>query len=100
MKQVINGHIRHTTYPWQDQPHITFDTLMEGQSDPTDGEYTVTIRAHSITVDVPENFNPIPQKVAALMPKKQKIQADAHIEATKVEEQIQTLLALTYEAQA
>ena len=98
MKVTIKGHIRHTKFSWEDTSRWSFRPAWGDDDIPEDTADTVTLRAHSFEVDVPEAFNPIPQQVAALKRKMQDIQAKAHLEASKLEEDIQKLLAIGYDA--
>ena len=99
MKVTIKGHIRHSHYSWEAAPRWTFyQSWDNSDTPPDDTDESVLVRSHSFVIEVPNNFNPIPQKVAALMARKQKVQADAHVEATKIEETIQKLLAIGYDS--
>jgi len=53
-----------------------------------------------VTVDVPDNFDPRPGMVDGLKQKKNKVLADAQMEATKIDGQIQQLLAIECKPEA
>lgn len=94
-KQTISGFITHTSYPWAlDEAYYAF-SMAESI-----GEYTVTVRPHSFEAEVPDNFNPNPLKVKALQAKIEKVQSAALAEVRKMQEEIQDLLCLSFEAPA
>ena len=50
--------------------------------------------------DVPDDFDPRPQQVAALEAEKQKARAEFHARVTEIDRQIQSLLAIEHEVPA
>lgn len=98
-KHTLHGFITHTTYPWhgdKSKPIINF--AVAGEAALVTSEYTVPVRQHSIEVDVPDNFNPNPLKVAAMRAKIDKIKIAAYEEVTNLQQEIEKLLCLSYEA--
>ena len=100
-KHTLHGFITHTMYPWQGdgaKPIIGFSVAKEAADVTTD--YTVPVASHSIEVTVPDNFNPNPLKVAAMRAKIDKIKIAAYEEVTNLQQEIEKLLCLSYEAPA
>ena len=54
----------------------------------------VFVKEHLTTVEVPDDFDPRPQQVAALEAEKQKARAEFHARVTEIDRQIQSLLAI------
>ena len=54
----------------------------------------VFVKEHTITVEVPDDFDPRPQQVAALEAEKQKARAEFQKRITEIDRQIQSLLAI------
>ena len=59
-----------------------------------DGPERVFISEHEYEVDVPDDFDPLPQVVAGLRERKQKILADSQLAANEIDDQIQRLLCI------
>jgi hypothetical protein len=91
MKHTIKGWLAMSVPDeFDDKPRVAFLGWK-----PT-GDTYVAIREHSIEVEIDDAFDPRPAAVAALREKKTKVLADAQAEATEIERQIQTLLAIEY----
>lgn len=88
MKVTIKGHITHTKYSWDDKPTYSFYPF-----DASD-EHTVNVMEHEFEVEVPENFDPRPGKIAALKEKKEKVQAEFSKRVMEIDDQINSLLAI------
>ena len=58
------------------------------------GPERVFISEHEYEVDVPDDFDPLPQVVAGLRERKQKILADSQLAANEIDDQIQRLLCI------
>ena len=54
----------------------------------------VFVKEHLTTVEVPDDFDPRPQQVAALEAEKQKARAEFQARITEIDRQIQSLLAI------
>ena len=54
----------------------------------------VYVKEHTTTVEVPDDFDPRPQQVAALEAEKQKARAEFQKRITEIDRQIQSLLAI------
>ena len=62
--------------------------------DPAHADGRVFIKEHTITVEVPDDFDPRPQQVAALEAEKQKARAEFQKRITEINRQIQSLMAI------
>ena len=54
----------------------------------------VFVKEHTTTVEVPSDFDPRPQQIAALEAAKQKARAEFQARITEIDRQIQSLLAI------
>ena len=97
MKTVnIPGFLVHCQYPWQDEGTLSF--YPTSSSTFKDDVNTVAIRPYTLTVQIPKNFDPLPQKIAALQGTIQQIRTTSQAECGKIEEEIAKLSGLTYKA--
>lgn len=60
----------------------------------------VFVREHTMTVDVPADFDPRHGMVESLQAKKRKLQADFHDRVTAIEREISKLQALEFDGSA
>ena len=97
MKITINGCLRRSDYSWSDKPIYDFVKIYEDDEPPADTAECVMIQRHVLEVEIPDNFDPTSQKIAALNKRKADIEAQAQKELLKVQEKISKLQALTYE---
>jgi hypothetical protein len=88
MKVTIKGHITHTKYAWDDEATFSFYTF-----DASD-EHTVNVMEYEFEVEVPDDFDPRPGKIAALKEKKEKAQAEFSKRVMELDEKINSLLAI------
>lgn len=63
-----------------------------------DCEYMTYVGAEEIEIEVPDNYDPRAQKVAALEMQKQKVMADYQKTVTEINDRISKLQALEYTA--
>ena len=54
----------------------------------------IFVKEHTTTVEVPDDFDPRPQQIAALEAAKQKARAEFQARITEIDRQIQSLLAI------
>lgn len=91
MQVEIKGFIVFGQYDYElrtgEKPYFCFKDY-----EPSDG--FVTVREHSITVEVPDAFDPRPQMVERLEDEKKKVTAEFHARVTQINAQIQSLLAI------
>jgi hypothetical protein len=91
MKVTIKGYVTCQQYDWDDQPKYSFYSF-----DPTSYDSsTVKVMEHEFEVEVPDNFDLRPGKVAALKAKKEKLQADFANKVKEIDDKISSLLAIT-----
>ena len=96
----IPGFITYTSYPWTASGEATISFFATTADVFENNEYTVAVRAHTVAVEVPDNFDPIPHKIAGMKAKIGKIKAAAFDEVTNLEGEIQKLMSIAYEAPA
>lgn len=56
----------------------------------------IFVAEHTTTVEVPDDFNPMPAQIAALEAEKQKARAKFQQRITEIDRQIQSLLAIEH----
>ena len=98
MKRTINGFITWDQPKYAKGPRIDFYAF-----DPRGSDYhknVVVVRPHSIEIEVPDDFNPTPQLVAALQDEKQKGRADFARNEIRIDAEIGKLLAITNEVKS
>ena len=89
MKVTINGCGYHRQYSWDDKPIYEI-----WNDDSWGGKDRVMVMPHSFEVEIPDDFDPTPEKIRMLRAEKQRIQAEAHVKAENIEAQIQELLCI------
>lgn len=62
--------------------------------DASSADGRIFVKEHLTTVEVPDDFDPRPQQVAALEAAKQKARAEFQARITELDRQIQSLLAI------
>jgi hypothetical protein len=91
MKIKTTIHIYHTQYSWDESglyEVLSFKTA--------NTEHRIYIGEQEIEIEVPEDFDPRAQKIAALEKHKQKVMADYHKTVMEINERISNLQALEY----
>jgi hypothetical protein len=93
MKIKLTAHIHYSKYHWEDEGHyqLWFAKLED------DGHRTY-IGEQEVEVEVPDNYDPRAQQVAALEKQKQKVMADYQKTVNEINERISNLQALEYTA--
>ena len=98
MKRKIEGFITWEQPEYATEPRIDFYAF-----DPRESDYhkvVVVVREHSIDIEVPDDFNPTPQLVAALQAEKGKVKADFAKRVMEIDAEIGKLLAITNEVKS
>jgi len=96
MRVTIKGIIHWRKYPWKDETEYIFNEF-----DMSDcGPHYVPMFEHQFEVEIPDDFDPTPQMIAALKAEKRKILADANVKANNIDEQIQKLLCIEHKPEA
>ena len=94
MKQIIKGFIEYRPAMYQGDAEYSFHTCTL-----PDLGY-VKVMAHTIEIDIPEDFDPREKMVDLLKAEKKKLMADFHKRCKEIEKQISELTAITYEVTA
>jgi len=91
-QQTIKGYAYHVDYGWGDPAEYRIYT----SADQSDDNYTL-IGPVEVQIEVPDDFDPRPAKIAALEAKKQEIRAKFAAAMTEIERKISELQAITCE---
>jgi hypothetical protein len=93
MKVKITVHIYHFQYSWEKEARFQIYSL---KIDDTD--HMTYVGTQEIEIEVPNDYDPTAQKVAALQKEKQKAQEDFAKKVASINERISKLQALEYTA--
>jgi hypothetical protein len=91
MKIKLTAHIHFVKYAWENEGEFQ---LFSVKLDDTD--YRTFVNEQEIEIEVPENYDPRAQQIAALEKQKQKVMADFQQSVTDINERIRNLQALEY----
>lgn len=92
-QHTIKGYITYQKYDWSDKPFINFCPWK-----PAEDNQTVVIREHQFDVEVPDDFNPVPQMIAGLEEKKRLARLALAADLAKLDEEISKLQAIEHTA--
>jgi hypothetical protein len=93
MKIKTTVHIFFQSYPWEKEPKfIVFCARID------DSEYQTYVGPQEVEVEVPDDFDPRPNKIAALEKQKQQVTADYHKSVMEINDRLSKLLALEHSA--
>ena len=94
MKFSGKGYLYATQYSWEKEPSYSFHSM---QLDDT--ETCVFVREFDVVdIEIPEDFNPTAQKIAALEAEKAQALADFAKSVAKIEDRIKKLQAIEFTA--
>ena len=93
MKIKTTVHIHHQKYEWQNEAEYI---VYSGKLD--DNEYRAHVCEQEIEIELPDDFDPREQQIAALEKEKQKVMADSQKTVTEINDRISKLQALEYTA--
>ena len=93
MKIKTIAYIHYTKYSWEEEGEFRVDCIRLN-----DNEYHTFVGEQEVEIDVPDNYDPRPQKIAALEKQKQKVMADYQKSVTDINDRISKLMALEYTA--
>lgn len=93
MKVKINAYIHFAKYSWESEGEFQ---LFSVKLDDTD--HRTFVGESAIEIEVPDNYDPRAQQIAALEKQKQKVMADFQQSVTEINERISNLQALEYTA--
>jgi hypothetical protein len=91
MKVKTTAHIYHQQYSWEQTARYL---VMYAKLD--DCEHLTYVGAQEIELDVPDDYDPRAQKIAALEKHKQKVMADFQKTVDQINDRISKLQALEY----
>ena len=91
MKIKTTAHIHYVKWKWEDKGRYeVFSCQLDDQ------EYRTYVGAQEIEIEVPDNYDPRAQQIAALEKEKQTVMADYHKSVIEINERISNLQALEY----
>jgi len=93
MKTTLTMHLYYTKYQWDDEGNFE---LYPFQFD--DNEHRSYVGERQVEIEVPDNYDPRAQQIAALEKKKQQVMADYQKTVTEINACISNLQALEYTA--
>ena len=93
MKVKVKAYVHYLKYAWEDKGE--FEVLSFKADDDNHRTY---VCEQAVEVEVPDNYDPRAQKVAALEKQKQKVMADYQKTVTEINDRISKLQALEYTA--
>jgi hypothetical protein len=96
-KHTVKGFITYEKLPHQRKPTISFYNFKPNADY---FQYVTVVAEHTIEVEVPDDFNPVPGMVAALEEKKRLLRLKLAEELMVLDEQISKLQAIEYTAEA
>jgi hypothetical protein len=93
MKIKTTVHIHHQKYEWEDEgQYLVYSCKLD------DTYYRAYVCEQKIEIEVPDDFDPRTQQIAALMEQKQKVMADYQKTVTEINERINKLQAIEHTA--
>jgi len=93
MKLKTTVHIHFKKYPWEEQGQFVVFAYKMDQVD----HYTY-VGEQEIEIEIPDNYDPTVQQIAALQDQKQKVADDFHKTVAEINERISKLQAIEYTA--
>jgi hypothetical protein len=91
MKTTITAHLYYLKFPWEEKGEFELFTCKFA-----DDEHRAYIGERQIEVDVPDNYDPRAQQIAALEKQKQKVMADSQKTITEIDGKISNLQAIEF----
>jgi len=93
MKVKVTAHIYFSKYSWEEKgEYLLFYAKID------DSETMAHVSSQEIEVEIPDDYDPRAQQIAALEKQKQKVMADYQKTVTEINERISKLQALEYTA--
>lgn len=93
MKIKIAAHVHYLKFHWEEKGEYELFSVKFA-----DDEHRVYIGEQMVEIDVPDNYDPRAQQIAALQNEKQKLMAKTQNEITEIDSKISNLQALEYTA--
>lgn len=91
MRVTVKAYIHQVQYPWQDNPTIE---LLSSPMKSIEHYVLVNEKPVEIEIEIPDDFDPRPKKIAALEAKKRKVQAEFAKRVAEIDDQISKYLAI------
>lgn len=91
MKVKITAHVHYRKYRWE--PEGVFEIFSVRLDDSDSCTY---VGEREVEVEVPDNYDPTAQQIAALEEQKEKAAAEYHSKVREINERISSLQALEY----
>lgn len=93
MKVKTTIHVYYATHPWQEagEYQVIYAKL-------SDDEHRTYVGSQEIEIEVPENYDPTAQKLAALQKEKEKAQEEFSKKVASINERISKLQAIEFTA--
>jgi hypothetical protein len=93
MKIKTTAHIHYSKWLWEDKgEYQVYSCRLD------DAEHRTYVGEQEIEIEVPDNYDPRAQQIAALEKQKQKVMADFQKSVAEINERISNLQALEYTA--
>lgn len=93
MKLKVTAHIHFVKYAWETEGEFQLFSVKLDDSD-----YRTYVSNQEIEIEVPDNYDPRAQQIAALEKQKQKVMADFQKSVAEINERISMLQAIEYAA--
>ena len=93
MKTTVTVHLHYLKYVWEEKGEFQLFPCELG-----DDEHRTYIGPREVEIDLPENYDPRAQQIAALEKQKQRVMADFQNTITEINARISNLQALEYTA--
>lgn len=91
MKVTVKGYLHQCQYPWMSEPEfVLLSTIFKNNAD----YVLMRQEPYEFEVEVPDNFDPRPQQIAALEEQKRILQAEFAQSVAKIDDQIKKYLAI------
>lgn len=93
MKVKVKAHIHYLKWSWEDKGEFeVFSVKLD------DDNHRTYVGEQEIEIEVPDDYDPRAQQIAALEKQKQKVMADYQKRVTEINERISNLQALEFAA--
>lgn len=93
MKIKLTAHIHYLKYSWEEEGEFQIFSCKIA-----DAEHRSYVGEQEIEIDVPDNYDPRAQQIAALEAQRKQVMADYQKMVTEINEKISNLQALEYTA--
>lgn len=93
-KHTISGFITYRAATYTGEPIVSFLLYDPSEYDKEDRNPRIVVREHSFEVEIPDDFDPRPKMVAALVAAKEAARAEFAAKVVAIDRRINELLAL------